>query len=534
MITPARLNNYFQEDANIFSLTRKDCVQLLLLIFLALVTRIYRLGDASFWADEVFTLRAASLPWSTLWVSAYNPTPPLYYSLIRLMADVSTSEWWLRLPSAIFGTLTIVFAYLAARNIWNSRAALASALLLTLSTINIEYSQEGRAYALAGMCIAISFLGLASLNSQWRDDTRGFTFTSFLKEGGALYSIGVLAAIYSHNTAVFYWFAAQFFFLSWWISPFKFSRGALGSWFAVNFIVLVLWLPWLLASLQVIDTGMFTWLKQYDIPKAMSTWRAVNGFQTGHAVDVIIDIATLLLMLWGLFGLKRNSSMFVAFIAMLIFSSVIIWAYGFLGTAVFMKRTILWGTIFSFMLVGIGISRLPQWLGRLVLAAFVCVGLIGFYNYDEQNKAEGSDWRSPAIIFNQQSTEDDVLLFRTEWPAPAFMHYLDKEQGERRILGWTCRIRRPLFGSIRKTGNFSNVIWTSNNPGWEKGNIAASTIWVVENACSDKQSIDISDNWLEQQWTREDSFVFNKVTLHKWIPKDEKRPKAREKQVPLR
>ena len=69
------------------SLAKQDYFNLLLLLVLAAGTRFYRLGDASFWADEVFTLKFASLPWSTLWVSAYEATPPLYYTVIRLMMD---------------------------------------------------------------------------------------------------------------------------------------------------------------------------------------------------------------------------------------------------------------------------------------------------------------------------------------------------------------------------------------------------------------------------------------------------------------
>jgi len=495
------------------------------LLTLAVATRFYRLGDASFWGDEIFTLKTAALPWSTLWVTAYNPTPPLYYSIIRLMMDVSVSEWWLRLPSAVFGTLTVLFAYLATKKIWDSHAALASALLLTLSTSNIEYSQEGRAYALVGMCIVISFLGLASLNAHWRKSTSEFTFSNFLKEGGALYGIGVLAALYSHNTAVFFWIAAQFFFLGWWVTPFKFSRTLLASWFAVNFLVLLLWLPWLFASLQVIETDMFTWLRQYELQDAVRVWRLVNSIQPSHRLHILIDAVIMVLTFWGWIGLRKNVSMASALFAMLVFSSIVIWAYGFIGTPVFIKRTVLWGSIFSFMLVGIGISRLPLLAGRLVLIALVCIGLAGFYNYNQTNKAENQDWRSPAMIFNQQSSQDDILLFRTTWPAPAFLHYVDNDQTDRRVLGWSCRKRQPLFGKIHSNDVYSNVAWSESNPGWGAGNITASTVWVLQSACSDSESVDVSNRWLAQNWKRANSYDFRQVTLQQWVPKNSKRIK---------
>lgn len=509
--------------AHINSLSRKDYLQLALLLALAIATRFYRLGDASFWDDEVFTLGAASLPWSTLWVTGYDPTPPLYYSIIRLMMDTSISEWWLRLPSALFGTFTVLFAYLATKKIWDSRAALASTLLLTLSTSDIEYSQEGRAYALVGMCIAISFLGLASLNSRWREGTSEFTFSSFLKAGGALYGIGVLGALYSHNTAVFFWMAAQFFFLGWWITPFKFSRALLACWFAVNFLVLLLWLPWLLASLQVMETNMFTWLRQHELQKAARMWRLANSIQSGPKLNIIIDVIIMALTLWGWIGLRKNISMAIALLAMLIFSSVIIWAYGFMGTPVFLKRTVLWGSIFSFMLLGIGISRLPILAGRIVLTTLTCIGLTGFYNYNQKNMAEFRDWRSPAMIFNQQSGKDDILLFRTTWPAPAFLHYVDHDQANRRVLGWPCGSRQPLFGKIHSNDVYSQVAWSGSRPGWDVGNITDSTVWVVQSACSDSKSIYKSNKWLEKNWTRTNYYEYRRVILQQWVPKNSKR-----------
>lgn len=515
--------------AHINSLNRKDYLQLTLLLTLGVATRFYRLGDASLWRDEVFTLRAAEFPWSTLWVTGYNPTPPLYYSIIRLMMDVSISEWWLRLPSAVFGTLTILFAYLATKTIWNSRAALASTLLLTLSTSNIEYSQEARAYALVGMCIAISFLGLAFLNARWRKDTSDFTFSNFLKAGGALYGVSILAALYSHNTAVFFWIAAQLFFLGWWVTPFKFSRALLASWFALNLFVLFLWLPWLFASLQVMETSMFGWLGQYDLPDAARTWRLANSILPDRKLNIFIDAVIISLTLLGLIGLRKNVSMAIALLAMLIFSSVVIWAYGFIGTPVFMKRTVLWGSIFSFMLAGIGISQLPQLAGRLVLIALVCIGLAGFYNYNQKHVAENVHWRSPAMIFNQQSGQDDILLFLATWPAPAFLHYIDRDQTNRRVVGWSCRERRPLFGKIHSSDMYSSVTWSEPVPGWDAHNIAASTVWVILSACSVSKSIDALNSWLEPTWTRENTYEFQGATIQKWVPKNlERIKKSRE------
>lgn len=503
------------------ALYRQDGRNLLLVLSLALFTRFYRLADASLWADEVFTLKFASLPWSTLWVSAYEATPPLYYSIIRLVMDtVGTSEWWLRMPSAVAGVLTVLFVYLAVKRIADSRAALAATLLLTLSAANIEYGQEARAYALAGLWMAVSFLGLARLNARWRHDTAGASFTAFITAGGGLYALGTLAALYSHNVAVFYWLGAQCFFFGWWYAPFRFSRNLLAWWFAINLAVLVLWLPWFFASLQVIESNMFSWLSQYEPLAALQVWWDVNTLETGYSLDLAAGIVLMLLALRGLLSLRGNPAMAAALLAMVLCSSVAIWAYGFLGGPIFMRRSVLWGSMFLLMLAGIGISRLPAPAGRPVLLGLACAGLLAFYNYSHYHRAENTDWRSPAAVLNQQAGADDVFLFRTTWHAPALLHYLQEAQAGRRVLGWSCTTRQPLFGSVENAGqHFSRVAWSDRNPGWRDDNLTAATVWVIEGLCYDSVSISRSDDWLRQNWTQARSFGFKGVTLHQWLPR---------------
>ena len=461
------------------------------------------------------------MSWSTLWMTAHGPTPPLYYSVIKLIMNVSASEWWLRLPSAVFGTLTVLLIYLVVRRLADSRAAFASALLLTLSLANIEYSQEGRAYALMGMCMAVSFLGLTIMNQRWRQGPEGFSFGGFLKSGGVLYGVGVLGALYSHNTAVFYWIAAQFFFVGWWFSTFRFSRALLLSWFAVNACVLVLWIPWLLASLQVMDTGQFNWLGHWSFPAAVKIWGRVIALETGYfPVDIVIVSITVLFVALGLVTLRKNPAMVSILLAMLVFSFPVIWAYGLIERPILMRRTLLWGSLFVFILAGIGISRLPLLMERLVLAAIFAVGAFSFNYYNQSDLAEMHDWRSPAQVFREHSREDDVLLFRTTWPAPAFMHYVNQDQSGRRILGWSCTTRRPQFGDWDPYGHYPQVAYGDYQPdGWPQGNIAAATIWVVENECRDRASVIVSNGWLKKSWVLANTWGFKGVTVYQWVPK---------------
>ena len=194
-------------------LNRLDFVYLFVVLVASIATKIYKLGDASLWLDESSTLRFSRLPFSTLWVSAYDTHPPLYYTIISLITNFGDSEFAVRFPSVVFSVLTVVVIYIATRKIAGSTAALAASVMLSLSFHNLEYSQEARNYALLNLCLACSFLGLVVLSQLWQRSPSGITFATFLTSGAALYSLGLLGALYTHNITVFkeifiHWFTA--------------------------------------------------------------------------------------------------------------------------------------------------------------------------------------------------------------------------------------------------------------------------------------------------------------------------------------
>ncbi|MEH6583215.1 MAG: glycosyltransferase family 39 protein [Halioglobus sp.] len=170
-------------------LNSRDAVWLMIIVAASSLIRFYHLGHASLWLDEAFSVKIANLPLSTLWISAYDPTPPLHYTVIRfVMRVLGDSEFWLRLPSALCGILTIPVIYLAVRRLADTGAAVVAASVLALSFYNIGYAQEARTYALVSFSIAVSFLGLITLWQNWSKQSSGIQ--SFMRLGGQLVLTG--------------------------------------------------------------------------------------------------------------------------------------------------------------------------------------------------------------------------------------------------------------------------------------------------------------------------------------------------------
>ncbi|MBT4521974.1 MAG: hypothetical protein HOC23_18400 [Halieaceae bacterium] len=501
-------------------LNRRDLIHLAIVLAIAIATRFYKLGYASLWLDEAFTIRISNYSFSTLWVTNYDPSPPLYYSLIQLLLNFGHSEYLLRLPSAIFGVLTIAVIYIATRRIAGPLAALSACLILSLSSFNIEYSQEARFYALLGLCLSVSFLGLANLSQRWQSTSSGFTFREFLRCGGALYALGLIAALYTHNTAVFYWLGVQFFFIGWWFRPFRLALPVLAAWFVVNFIVLLLWIPWLNASLERIAMGGFSWLPQASALDAMNQWRSIHGMSSVLPGQPGPDLIKLLLGVVGIYSLRRYPAMAVLLSGLLVFSSIAIWAFGFVGTPVYMHRTILWGTLFSSVVVGIGISRFPPTIAYCFIMLVAIEGGLGVNHYFKYNVAESEDWRFAAEIFNKHQKPNDILLIREPFVHYPFFYYVDEFSPDWTILGWDCLGERALTGRIKYGAPIPTIKWSKSDIfGTDKpiSQKEGAALWLVEAHCLSRDW-DTSDATFLPNWRLRKSYDFKGGYLHHLVP----------------
>lgn len=153
------------------TITKRTEWRLLSVIFLiGLGLRFYQLGHDLFWFDEVGVVIAArqnSLS-ETLRVSQlYIMSMPLDYITARLVALISQTEGAMRLPSALWGTLSILSAYLLFRELVTKQLALLGTFLLAIMPIHIKYSQEARFYApLVFFYVLSSYAGLVAIKKR--------------------------------------------------------------------------------------------------------------------------------------------------------------------------------------------------------------------------------------------------------------------------------------------------------------------------------------------------------------------------------
>mgnify|MGYP001583965587 FL=1 len=136
---------------------KKAYVYLLISILsIGIGLRLYKLGNGSLWFDESLPLISTGDALKIL-LSGKFYYPIAYASLVHYYwTIVGNSEFMLRLSSAIFGAASIIALYFLAKLLFNKKAGLFSAFILSISPFHIYYSQELRMYSLISLLSLVS------------------------------------------------------------------------------------------------------------------------------------------------------------------------------------------------------------------------------------------------------------------------------------------------------------------------------------------------------------------------------------------
>src|SRR5438477_10008090 len=132
------------------------------IFLIGLVLRLATLDAHSLWYDEVLSIETAQRGLNAIFTDRFGwmlVQTPLHYFLVWLTiqpADPTSTSFLVRLPSALAGSLTILVVYGIGRELFGRAPGLAAALLVALSTVALDYSQDLRPYAILTLLTALS------------------------------------------------------------------------------------------------------------------------------------------------------------------------------------------------------------------------------------------------------------------------------------------------------------------------------------------------------------------------------------------
>jgi mannosyltransferase len=382
-------------------------------IFLAaFLLRLVNLGKQSLWFDETYTAFVARQPFERMmqFLVTDGVHPPLYYwGMAAWIRIFGTSEWSLRLPSAIAGGLAVWMLYLLVRRMGGEPEALLSAALLGASPFLLWYSQDARMYSLE--CLA----AVAAAFSLW----------TYLHKPSAAGFLGLILAhvfLYGlHYFGVFLFMAECMFLILFWREYYRLWISYLIAQ-AAAFLPLILWGVTLLHR----ENGSFgiSW-----IPKSGWTDPAltvINFFTAnGGTWNLAAAAAGILLILLFGFALGRGRFHEGASFGLfwLVIPVLMAWFLS-LQIPIYIDRYLILCLPAAVALASIGafsIRGRKRWVAPVLLLATMLPGL-----WNLTRAADGfhkEDWRAAAESIRTQYGKGDVILVRVFQEAVPLDYY---------------------------------------------------------------------------------------------------------------
>ena len=356
------------------------------LLIIAVPLRFINLGQESFWYDETFTAWITRLPFGRMMQAIQGDVhPPLFYWIEWIVAHtLGSSEYALRLPSAVFGTIAVLLLWRVALAIgFDSRTAFVVGIIAAVLPGALYYSQEARMYALL-LCALLGAL-LSAINERWLPYALCSAVAVYCQNLGlvsvAALNIGVLA--------VNVWRYRKY---SW--------RFQIGMWrgpvLAMGVVVLA-WLPWfvLVESKQAAAMGESFWLEALSLSATVQPLLKLSmGERAVPSIAVTAYIVALVLTAIGLFSGRKwlRTRQGVLVLALMFGAPIILALASWLWRSVYLPRAMIASVYLVALPWGYLLCNLPKPDRRavqVILTPLLAVNLVAHYFPNQTTRRPG-------------------------------------------------------------------------------------------------------------------------------------------------
>ncbi|MBI2303836.1 MAG: glycosyltransferase family 39 protein [Chloroflexi bacterium] len=415
---------------------------MVIIVVLAAGLRLYRLGVQSLWYDEIVGFSRSDVAQYTLTEVIFRVNfpgdflnPPIYYLTMNLMSRFSTSEFALRLPSAIAGILAVFFVYLAAKASFGPPVGILAALLMAISPFAIYFSQESRPHGILLLFgLAATYFLTRAIQTRSPRHWAAYVFCAAL----AFYS-GFLVL-----TAMIFLVQNLYLFFHW-----RTDKRLLGPWLASQGAMALLFAPWMLSHLtiywQILTSPshpFYAYTEVWPGPSPLLVAAILKDFLQGDYFNLAFLLPQLPQAAQGLLAL-RYVPVFIYLPIVLVGLVVrrqnrlalVLWtAYLALPLGIMyllsLKAPFLTARHASFLvpavpiLLAMGIHTLP-WRGlrKVLIVGLVVVSVVSLANYYQNPQYEKEQWREVAQYIAGVGQKGDVILLNPNYLEVAFDHY---------------------------------------------------------------------------------------------------------------
>jgi uncharacterized membrane protein len=382
----------------------KDWIIILLIALCAAIPRVYSLGHASLWFDEIWSWRVSNQSnlggvFQMLKEDIHLPSYfVVTFFFLKLFGD---GEFAMRLPAAIFGILSVPALYILGRRIFGRLVGLMAALMLIFSEFGFYYSQEARPYTM------MLFLGIVTSYLWFQLYDRVFVQgTNSKKLEIGLWVMLAISCMTHYFSVLFTLFQLGIF--AYFALKHRRGRKILAAYVAGLAILGALWVPMLMLQLK----NLHSWTAAISIPDA--TWVFLRLSFGGSALGRFTIWFDGLLAVVGLFFLyrkgnsllrsERKSEMALCCVLAILWLGpfIVVELVSIKIAPIFVDRYLLYSLPFAMLLVSYQITRIrvpKEALIGIILLISVLPAYFSETNekwFSAPERNELGDWRSVA------------------------------------------------------------------------------------------------------------------------------------------
>lgn len=399
---------------------------IMVLLFLgALLTRCLHHFDFDLTFDEVVLLYLARESYGQIWhLCQFDNFAPLYPWLVKLWTTISWDPGWIRLLSALLGSLTPPAAYLLGKEITNRKFGFFLGLACVISTSLVLYSLFIRMFNVQPMLVCLSLFWF--LNALKSNSWKFWILTALANLIGFYVYYFMLLVVVAQGMVLMLHYRGQLR---------NYVRPLIA--FALFLVGVLPWGVTLLQRYENLNEGF--WIQALTLPEYIKVWVFLGSgtdFGNAYLLAALLNLPFLVGIVMTLFHKPRNEAIHTVFLV-LVLSLALLTLISLLGQPFFNKRYILFllplylaGALFGWMEVRKIIWRR---LGLSLIGISLIAGLIYYYNnsysfhyphlwfFDVSQYDDGSNGRALSLTAAQVAArlqKDEIII-----------HYSDVRKG---------------------------------------------------------------------------------------------------------
>ena len=505
---------------------------LLLLILVAYGLRVSGLDRQSLWRDEVdaiyFALRELPATLSMFLQAAQNG--PLYFLGLRpWFYLMGTTEFVLRYPSVVAGTLSVPLLWVVARQLLPGRtgspaaAAFLGALFMAVNPYQVWYGQEGKMYA------TITALALLATWLWWRGVSRGGW------RPWAGYWVTVSAAMYIHLLMVLIIpLHCLWFWLAWPVS----RKQALGYGLALAGLTLpylpMAWWHWEMLTAPGQVTG-FAFVPLPQMLEGLALFQ-MRGFWTALSPLWLAPVlflfgAGLLLGVTEIGAVRPTPDLsrepvlapwrrFSLIVSWLLAPTCAIFVLS-LRQPIFTERYLIWLSPAAFLIIALGtlvLGRSSERWGPLVtgLALVYLLGLWGTLNWQQKITTIKYDLRTAVHYVHSRRQPEDLLILQIPHQEWSYRYY-SSDMGVAPFAGSDERLGRWAGGPYTNFGQPDEQAQAAVDDALRSATAGVTDVWVLFSEAEMWDSRRLMDHWLDRHGRVIEQATFAGVEARRYV-----------------